>query len=96
METLLKFPILVPNMSLSAAVKKEENSKMLIVVNYHITAQQICLQFFDAVGGAAGRAIGLEKSEWCVAGVVVCLEQRAKLTLKPTAFSLYFCMFVGF
>jgi len=35
-----------------------------------------CLQCFDAVGWAAGRASGLE---WWGAGVVVCLEQGADL-----------------
>jgi len=38
-----------------------------------------CLQCFDAVGWAAGRASGLEKTEWWGAGVVVCLERGADL-----------------
>ena len=38
-----------------------------------------CLQCFDAVGWAAGRASGLKKTEWWGAGVVVCLEQGADL-----------------
>jgi len=36
-----------------------------------------CLQCFDAVGWAAGRAG--TKTEWWVAGVVVCLERGADL-----------------
>jgi len=38
-----------------------------------------CLQCFDAVGWPAGRASGLKKTEWCGAGVVVCLERGADL-----------------
>jgi len=37
------------------------------------------IQFFDAVGWAAGRASGLQKTEWWDAGVVVCLGQGADL-----------------
>ena len=37
---------------------------------------EICLQCFDGVGWAAGRASGL-KTEWWGAGVVVCLLQGA-------------------
>jgi len=36
-----------------------------------------CLQCFDTVGWAAGRASGLQKTQWWGAGVVVCLEQGA-------------------
>ena len=32
------------------------------------------LQCFDAVGWAAGRASGLQKTEWWGAGMVICLE----------------------
>ena len=39
----------------------------------------MCLQCFDAVGWAAGRASGLLENEWLGAGVVVCLEQGADL-----------------
>ena len=39
----------------------------------------LCLQCLDAVGWAAGRASGLLKTEWCGAGVVICLEQGADL-----------------
>jgi len=38
-----------------------------------------CLQCFDAVGWAAGRASGLLKTEWWHAGVVMCLGQGADL-----------------
>ena len=39
----------------------------------------LCLQCFDAVGWAAGRASGLRKTEWWGAAVVKCLEQGADL-----------------
>jgi len=39
----------------------------------------VCLQCFDAVGGAEGRASGLQKTEWWGAGMVICLERRADL-----------------
>jgi len=38
-----------------------------------------CLQCFDAVGWAAGRASGLSKTEWWGTGVVICLERGADL-----------------
>ena len=38
-----------------------------------------CLQCFDAVGWAAGRASSLEKTERWGAGVVICLERGADL-----------------
>jgi len=40
---------------------------------------RFCLQCFDAVGWAAGRASGLLKTEWWGAGMVICLEQGADL-----------------
>ena len=39
----------------------------------------VCLQCFDAVGWAAGRASGLYKTEWWGVGVVICLERGADL-----------------
>ena len=39
----------------------------------------MCLQCFDAVGWAAGRASGLLETEWLGAGVVICLERGADL-----------------
>ena len=39
-----------------------------------------CLQCFDAVGWAAGRASGLcKKTEWWGTGMVICLERGADL-----------------
>ena len=38
-----------------------------------------CLQCFDAVGWAAERAPGLQKTEWWGAGVVICLKPGADL-----------------
>jgi len=37
------------------------------------------LQCFDAVGWAAGKASGLQKTEWWDAGMVICLERGADL-----------------
>jgi len=37
------------------------------------------LQCFDAVGWAAGKASGLQKTEWWDAGMVICLERGAVL-----------------
>ena len=42
-----------------------------------------CLQCFDAVGWAAGRASGLEKTEWWAAGMVICLRRGADLYYSP-------------
>ena len=39
----------------------------------------VFLQGFDAVGWAAGRASGLQKTEWWGAGMVICLERCADL-----------------
>jgi len=38
-----------------------------------------CLQCLDAVGWAAGRASGLQKTKWWGAGVVICLVRGADL-----------------
>ena len=39
----------------------------------------VCLQCFEVVGWVAGRASGLQKTEWRDAGVVMCLGQGADL-----------------
>jgi len=39
----------------------------------------MCLQCFDAVGWAAGKASGLYKTERWGVGVVICLERGADL-----------------
>ena len=39
----------------------------------------MCLQCFDAVGWATGRASGLQETEWWGAGMVICLELGADL-----------------
>jgi len=41
-----------------------------------------CLQCFDAVGWAAGRASGLQKTEWWGAGMVICPERDAEFGLN--------------
>jgi len=40
-----------------------------------------CLQCFDTVGWAAGRAADLQKTEWWDAGVVMCLSQGVDLNM---------------
>jgi len=53
--------------------------------------QCFCLQCFDAVGWAAGRASGLSKTEWWGADVVICLERGADLhmaQLMPLALTI--------
>ena len=60
-----------------------------------------CLQCFDAVGWAAGRASGLQKTERWGAGVVVCLERgadlhMAQLILLPLTVSCFSKIQIGF
>ena len=50
-----------------------------VVLFFYLLLLITCLQCFDAVGWAAGRASGLEKTEWWGAGVVICLERGADL-----------------
>ena len=53
---------------------------LLLSQQYHSTdGNNYCLQYFDAVGWAAGRASGLYKTEWWDAGMVMCLGQGADL-----------------
>ena len=55
---------------------------------------RICLQCFDTVGWAAGRASGLQKTEWWGAGVVICLERGADLhTAQLMPLPLTVCCF---
>jgi len=61
----------------------------------------VCLQCFDAVGWAAGRASGMQKTEWWCAGVVVCLEQGAYLHMAqlmplPLTVSCFSKIQIGF
>jgi len=39
----------------------------------------MCLQCFDTVGWATGRASACKKTEWWGAGMVICLERGADL-----------------
>ena len=60
-----------------------------------------CLQCFDDVGWAAGRASGLKKNEWWGAGVVICLERGAYLHMAqqmplPLTVSCFSKIQVGF
>jgi len=59
------------------------------------------LQCFDTVGWAAGRASGLEKTEWWGAGVVIWLEQCADLHMAqlmplPLTVSCFSKIQIGF
>jgi len=59
------------------------------------------LQCFDAVGWAAGRASGLEKTEWWGAGVVIHLERGADLHMAqlmplPLTVSCFSKIQIGF
>jgi len=61
----------------------------------------VCLQCFDAVGWAAGRASGLEKTEWWGAGMVICLERGAELHMAqlmplPLTVSCFSKLQIGF
>jgi len=60
-----------------------------------------CLQCFDAVGWAGGRASGLLKTEWWGAGMVIYLERDADLHMAqlmplPLTFSCFSKIQIGF
>ena len=60
-----------------------------------------CLQCFDTVGWVAGRASGLQKTEWWGVGVVICLERgadlhTAQLMPLPLTVSCYSKIQIGF
>ena len=62
---------------------------------------QTFLKCFDAVGWVAGRASGLQKSEWWGAGMVICLEWHADLYMAqlmplPLAVSCFSEIQIGF
>jgi len=61
----------------------------------HFSSAFDCLQCFDTVGWAAGRASGLLKTEWWGAGVVICLERGAALPL-PLTVSCFSKIQIGF
>jgi len=68
---------------------------------YPVTVLLICLQCFDAVGLAAGRASGLQRTEWWVAGVVICQERGADLHMAqliplPLTVSCFSKIQIGF
>jgi len=61
----------------------------------------ICLQCFDAVGWAAGRASSLQKTEWWGTVVVICLERGADLHMAqlvplPLTVSCFSKIQIGF
>jgi len=58
-----------------------------------------CLQCFDTVHWAAGRASGVLKTEWWDAGMVICLGQGADLhmaQLMPLPLTISWFYFAGF
>ena len=66
-----------------------------------VTELNVCLQCFDAAGWAAGRASGLQKTEWWGAGMVICLEQGADLHIAqllplPLTVSCFTKIQIGF
>ena len=68
---------------------------------YVIISMAPCLQCFDTVGRAAGRASGLYKTEWWGAGMVICLEQGADLHMAqlmplPLTVSCFSKIQIGF
>jgi len=59
------------------------------------------VQCFEAVGWAAGRASGLQKTEWWGAGLVICLERDADLHMAllmplPLTVSCFSKIQIGF
>jgi len=61
----------------------------------------MCLQCFDTVGWAAGKASGLKTTEWWGAGVVICLERGADLHMTqlmplPLTVSCFSKIQIGF
>ena len=50
----------------------------------------LCLQCFDAVGWAAGRAV--KNFEWCSTGMVICLERDADLAYGPADATATHCL----
>jgi len=60
-----------------------------------------CRQYFDTAGWAAGRASGLQKTEWWGTGVVICLERDANLHMAqlmplPLTVSCFSKIQIGF
>ena len=67
-------------MSFPAGSLAEPRQKTILV---SLLKAVTCLQCFDTVGWAAGRASGLYKTEWWGAGVVIYLERGADLHVAP-------------
>ena len=57
----------------------DNNTLSSQIISAYILVFWLCLQWFDAVGWAVGRASGLKKTEWWGAGAVICLERGADL-----------------
>ena len=62
---------------------------------------KLFIQCFDTVGWVAGKATGLEKTEWWGAGMVICLERgedlhMVQLTPLPLIVSCFSKIQIGF
>ena len=68
----------------------------LMLINAAVVLCVFCLQCFDAVGWAAGRASGLYKTEWWGAGVVICMEHMAQLIPLPLTVNCFSKIQIGF
>ena len=81
-QTVNEYPRWVRDYSSDPPIRIPES----VPVNFEVSSPCYCycctcvcsvLFCFDAVRWAAGRASGLQKTEWWGAGVVICLEQGA-------------------
>jgi len=70
----------------------EAESKARIQTRRYTFSTTVFVQCFDAVGWAAGRASGLEKTEWWGAGMVICLQRGADLRSGPADASATHCL----
>jgi len=76
--------------------------RYLDVYIYSMSVAVECLQCFDAVGWAAGRAFGLyKKNEWWGAGMAICLDRGADLHMAqlmplPLTVSCFSKIQIGF
>ena len=89
----------------------DTNSQVCSFVTFYVSAcpfdglevffELSVLQCFDTVGSVTGRAAGLSKTAWWVAGVVICLERGAGLHIAqlmplPLTVSFFSEIQIGF
>ena len=83
-------------------IKTNVNHPFLLLMAKNMTTVNTdCLQCFDTVGLAAGRAFGLSRTEWWAAGMVICLEHgadlhKAQLMPLPLTVSCFSKIQIGF